>query len=117
MKRSKTFELSVIAVSLLVIFIGCEESTDDNWVTVRGIVTDATTGVPLDSALIHLRDTLTDPAGESDSLGNYSATDLGSAPVEVYCVRTGYVTQMRLVQKQKFQNSYRGINFKMVQQQ
>jgi hypothetical protein len=87
----------------------------DPGVTISGVVTDSTSGLPIDSAVLQADDTINSHPFYSDTLGRYTLfAGLGYRTFQVFCRKTGYQTKSRAVQSSKGNVTIRDVNFQLV---
>jgi hypothetical protein len=108
--------LALVLLVCILLFGSC--GIDDPAVTISGVVTDSTSGLPIDSAIIQDGDTISSHPFYTDTLGRYNLfAGLGYRTFQVFCRKTGYQTKSRAVRSSKDNVTITGVDFQLVAQQ
>jgi hypothetical protein len=115
MLHKETMKRGVILIALGTFLSGfaCLDRFSGDWgTTVKGVVTDSVTGVPLVGAKITVSDTLGYSPTVSDSAGKFVFGDFGGKFL-VYCQMSGYNTKSRAISTQKRNSTIDNVNFEL----
>lgn len=109
---------------LLVILVGamlygsCRQPKQivDTLTHISGIVTDSTTGLAIDSALISLEDTLSPSIKTyTDSSGAYALDPFGQGTFVVYCRKDSYRTRWTTIRSSSANDVFDSVDFQLSQ--
>ncbi len=111
--------LIVLCVAVLAVHLvhSCQKVTDiaDVITEISGIVTDSSTGQPIDSARIVLKDTAGSYGIYTDTLGAYSLGFIGGGlRILVYAQKDGYATGWKEVDLSKLGWYITGVDYQLV---
>lgn len=113
MHINRVMKFTLILLPWAVFYLACEDHITDGPLTrISGIVIDATSGLPVDSASISLNDTLqTTEQIHTDSIGRYHVYMGGFGTIRVFCRKEGYMTEQAVVQSTLDNLTIKDVNF------
>jgi hypothetical protein len=113
--RSPLIFVSVTVIAIVYAIEGCQSSASivEPLYRFTGTITDSTTGMPVDSAIVYYSP---DAAGSySDSSGHFYFDWHGSFPSPLTCAKEGYSMKQITIELNPNQYVYDSVNFQLVQ--
>jgi hypothetical protein len=112
MTRKTSTLILLVAFLLSISVINCETDIIDPIWTITGNVTDSLSTLPIDSACVYIRDTISTYPLYTDTVGNYATGMLGNHPgLRIFCRKTGYISKYLIIDLYR---NVENVNFQLV---